>query len=750
MTKSLIPDEKSAKHINLREALESRYLAYALSTITNRALPDARDGLKPVHRRILHAMRLLKLDPDQGFKKCARVVGDVIGRFHPHGDQAVYDALVRLAQNFAVRYPLVDGQGNFGNIDGDSAAAMRYTEARMTQIAALLLRDIDKGTIDFRTTYDGEEEEPIVLPAAFPNLLANGASGIAVGMATNIPPHNIGELCDAALHLVKAREARIDTLMGYVKGPDFPTGGLIVETPESLRETYAKGRGSVRLRARYNVEKLERGMWQIVVTEIPYQVQKSRLIEKIAEQMQAKGLPMLDDIRDESAEDIRLVIEPKSKNLNPEQVMAVLFRQTDLETRYGVNLNVLNAGGVPGVMNLRELLLEWLDHRKVVLIRKSEFRRAKIAARLEVLDGYLIAYLNLDEVIRIIREEDEPRNEMMATFKLSEVQAEAILNMRLRSLRKLEEMTIRGEYDGLKTEQAGLKELLASDDMQWKIIATDIKELKKSYGPKTELGKRRTDFADVPDDDAIPFEIMVEKEPITIICSQEGWIRGLKGHAENGKDIKYKTGDAGKFVLHAQTTDKLVLVASNGRAYIVEASKLPSGRGNGEPLSLMIDLGAADEIIQIFPYNEARQLLIASRAGNGFVVAESELLSNRRAGKQILNVKAPDEALCCVPVIGQSVAVLGENRKLLVFALSDLPEMTRGKGVRLQKYTDGALADVRCFDAKQGLTVIDKAGRSQVFSTLDEWHGTRAQAGRVRPKGFPADGLIGSAFPNRL
>lgn len=750
MTELLIPDEKSSEHINLREALETRYLAYALSTITNRALPDARDGLKPVHRRILHAMRQLKLDPDQGFKKCARVVGDVIGRFHPHGDQAVYDALVRLAQDFAVRYPLVDGQGNFGNIDGDSAAAMRYTEARMTAIAGLLLKDINNDTVDFRTTYDGEDEEPVVLPAAFPNLLANGASGIAVGMATNIPPHNIGELCGAALHLIKARNARIDTLMEYVKGPDFPTGGLIVEPEESLRETYAKGRGSIRLRARYEVEQLGRGMWQIVVTEIPYQIQKSRLIEKIAEQMQAKSLPMLDDIRDESAEDIRLVIEPKTKNLDPEQVMSVLFRRTDLETRYSVNLNVLNGHGVPGVLNLRELLLEWLDHRKVVLVRKRTYRLNKIAARLEILDGYLIAYLNLDEVIRIIRQEDEPRKDLMKAFKLTEVQAEAILNMRLRALRKLEEMTIRGEFDELKKEQHEIQTLLASDNMQWKSIANDVKELKKTYGPKTDLGRRRTDFVTVTEKDIAPLEIMIDKEPVTIICSQEGWIRAIKSHVENGNDIKYKTGDKGKFVFHAQTTDKLVVFASNGRAYIIEAAKLPGGRGNGEPLSLMIDLEATDEIVQIFPYNATRKLLLASRSGNGFVVAENELLSNRRAGKQILNVKSPDETLCCVPVVGDSVAVLGENRKLLIFPLSELPEMGRGKGVRLQKYSDGALADVRCFDARQGLTVVDKAGRSRLFEDMDEWKGARAKAGRVRPKGFPTDGLMGFAFPNNL
>ena len=750
MTKLDTPDQDPLQSVKLQEALESRYLAYALSTITNRALPDARDGLKPVHRRLLFAMRQLKLDPASGFKKCARVVGDVIGRYHPHGDQAVYDALVRLAQDFAVRYPLVDGQGNFGNVDGDSAAAMRYTEARMTEIAELLLQDLNNDTVDFRDTYDGEEEEPIVLPAAFPNLLANGSSGIAVGMATNIPPHNIGELCDAALHLVKARNARIDTLMECVKGPDFPTGGVIVEPAENLKEIYATGRGSVRLQARYEVENLGRGMWQIVVTEIPYQVQKARLIEKIAEQIQDRTLTLLDDIRDESAEDVRLVLVPRTKNIDPDQLMGVMFKQSDLEIRFAMNLNVLNAKGVPGVMGLRDLLLEWLDHRKEVLMRKSRFRLDKIDARLEILDGYLIAYLNLDEVIRIIREEDEPKTQLMKTFKLSDVQAEAILNMRLRALRKLEEQTIRSEHKELVAERKGLQALLKSDDMQWKLIATDIRELKKKYGPKTALGQRRSTFAEaMPDMDVLP-EILVEKEPVTIILSQKGWIRALKGHVENGKDIKYKTGDQGKFVLHAQTTDKLVLFATNGRAYVLQASKLPGGRGNGEPLSLMIDLEAGNEVVEIFVHEPERKLLVASRAGNGFVVAESELFSTRRAGKQILNVSVADEAICCVPAMGDSIAVLGENRKLLVFPLADLPEMGRGKGVRLQKYSDGGLADARSFTASEGLVVSDRAGRSRAFEDMAEWQGTRAQAGRIRPKGFPSDGLMGPAFKNRL
>ena len=742
--------EPVSEPISLRDALETRYLAYALSTITNRALPDVRDGLKPVHRRILFAMRQLRLDPGQGFKKSARVVGDVIGRYHPHGDQSVYDALVRLSQEFAARYPLVDGQGNFGNVDGDNAAAMRYTEARMTRVAQLLLLDLDQDTVDFQSTYDGEDEEPLVFPAGFPNLLANGSAGIAVGMATSIPPHNVDELLAAADHLIKAREARIDTLLNYVKGPDFPTGGICVDDPESIKAAYASGRGSFRVRARYEVESLARGQWQIVVTEIPYQVQKSRLIERIAELMQAKSLPMLEDIRDESAEDIRLVLEPKNKDIDPAKMMGALFKLTDLEGRIPLNMNVLDAQGVPRVMDLREALVSWLDHRKVVLVRKTRTRLAKLETRLELLDGYLIAYLNLDEVIRIIREEDEPRDDLIKTFKLTLNQAEAILNMRLRALRKLEEMTIRGEHKELTAERAQLKKLLKDDDAQWKLISGDIKQLRKEFGPKTELGKRRTTFDVVTGDENVSLDIFVEKEPVTIICSEKGWVRSAKGHLENGDSLTYKSGDKGKFVLHAQTTDKLVLIASNGRAYTLDAGKLPSARGHGEPVRLMLDIDPSDEIIEVFPYEEARKLLFVSRIGNGFVVCEKELISSRRAGKQILNVKAPDEAAVCVPVNGDMVAVLGENKKLLCFKLDEVPEMNRGKGVRLQRHGDGHLSDARVYFEKEGLSVIDPSGRNRVFSDLQEWHGMRAQAGRIRPKGFPTNGLLGPAFPNRL
>ena len=737
--------------INLREALESRYLAYALSTITNRALPDVRDGLKPVHRRLLFAMRQLKLDPESRFKKCARVVGDVIGRYHPHGDQAVYDALVRLAQDFAVRYPLIDGQGNFGNIDGDGAAAMRYTEAKMTQIAYLLLKDINDDTVDFRMTYDEEEEEPIVLPAFFPNLLANGSSGIAVGMATNIPPHNIGEVCDVACYLIKRRDASIKTLMKYIKGPDFPTGGVIVETPESICETYIKGRGSIRLRACYVVENLTHSMWQIIITEMPYKIQKTRLIDKIAELIQDKKLPMIEDIRDESAEDIRLIIVPKSKNFNPQQMMMVLFQLTDLEIRYAVNFNVLDSQSVPRVLNLRELLLQWLDHRKSVLIRKSKFRVTKIETRLEILDGYLITYLNLDEVIRIIRVEDNPLKCLMQVFNLTQNQGEAILNMRLRSLRKLEEWTMKTEYESLSKECNTLKILLNSDEAQWKTIKKDIQKLKKQYDTNTKLGARRTGFADVSDENFAHIDLLVNKrEPITIILSQKGWVRTQKGHVKDKKDIKYKEGDKHKFVLHAQTNDKIILFSSRGRSYALEISQLPEGRGYGEPLNLKIDMDVADKIIEIFPYKSDNQLLVASKVGKGFIVNVEELMAMKRSGKQILNVELPDEAVACVPVIGDYVAVLGKNKKLLCFSVAELPNMGRGKGVRLQNLANSTLIDIRTYNQADGLVLIDKAGRSRLFDDLSSWEASRAKSGRVRPRGFPSDGTMGDICRHRF
>ncbi|MBX3504296.1 MAG: DNA topoisomerase IV subunit A [Parvibaculum sp.] len=745
MTKVAPPPEPEHE-INLREALETRYLAYALSTIMHRALPDVRDGLKPVHRRVLFAMRQLRLEPGQGFKKSARVVGDVIGRYHPHGDQSVYDALVRLAQDFSVRYPLVDGQGNFGNVDGDNAAAMRYTEARLTAVAALLLDGLDEDTVDFRETYDGEDKEPMVLPGAFPQLLANGASGIAVGMATSIPPHNAAELCDAALHLIKYPNARTEKLVSFVQGPDFPTGGIVIEPREAIIEAYETGRGGFRVRARWEQEELPRGLWQIVVTEIPYQVQKSKLIEKIAELLQAKKLPLLEDVRDESAEEIRLVLVPKSKAVEPEHLMESLFRATELESRFPLNLNVLSAGQVPGVMSLREALRAWLEHRKDVLVRRSNFRLDKIEKRLEVLEGYLKAYLNLDEVIRIIREEDEPKPALIKRFKLTDNQAEAILNMRLRSLRKLEEMEIRGEHKELTAEQKNLKALVKSDAKQWERVSEEIKDVRNTFGPKTKLGARRTTFSDAPKVEYVPVEAMVEKEPVTVVCSKKGWIRSMKGHLAADADIKFKEGDGPRFTLHAETTDKILLFATDGRFYTLDAAKLPGGRGHGEPVRLMIDLDESRDIVELFVHQPGRKLIIASHEGNGFIVPEDEVVAMRRAGKQILNVSGTDEAVACAVVQGDHVAVIGENRKLVIFPLKEVNEMTRGKGVRLQRYKDGGLGDIKTFTLKQGLIAYDRSDRARTFDALKEWLGQRAQAGRLPPKGFPVGHKFGGGF----
>ncbi|MGV8995881.1 MAG: DNA topoisomerase IV subunit A [Parvibaculaceae bacterium] len=748
MAKVITPPEGPAQDVNLREALEERYLAYALSTIMGRALPDVRDGLKPVHRRVLFAMRQLKLDPGSGFKKCARVVGDVIGKYHPHGDQSVYDALVRLAQDFAVRYPMIDGQGNFGNVDGDNAAAMRYTEARLTDVAALLLDGLDEDTVDFRETYDGSEEEPLVLPGAFPNLLANGSAGIAVGMATSIPPHNAAELCEAALHLIKHPNASAATLTGIVPGPDFPTGGIIVESKEAIAEAYATGRGGFRVRARWEIEELPRGLWQIIVTEIPYQVQKSKLVEKLAELLMAKKLPLLEDVRDESSEDIRLVLVPKAKTVDAEHLMESIFRTSDLENRFSLNMNVLSAGQVPQVMSLRDVLRAWLDHRKDVLVRRSNFRLEKIAKRLEVLEGYLIAYLNLDEVIRIIREEDEPKKDLIRTFKLTDNQAEAILNMRLRSLRKLEEMEIRGEHKDLTAEQKALKALLKSDDELWSRVSDEIKDVKTKFGKNTPLGKRRTTFADAPSVDFVPIEAMIEREDITIVYSAKGWIRSMKGHLEAAADIKYKEGDKERFVIHAETTDKLILFGTDGRFYTLPCDKLPSGRGHGEPVRLLIDMEEGRDVVQIFVHQPDRKLLVASHEGNGFIVPEAEVVAMRRAGKQVLNVTGTDEALVCTVVQGDYCAVIGENRKLVVFPLKEINEMTRGKGVRLQKYKDGGLGDIKCFTLKEGLIVYDRSNRARTFSQSDlkEWRGERAQAGRLPPKGYPSGYKFGGGF----
>jgi topoisomerase-4 subunit A len=720
----------------LSEALGERYLSYALSTIMARSLPDVRDGLKPVHRRLLFAMSQLKLEPDTPPKKCARVVGDVIGKFHPHGDTAVYDALVRLAQDFAVRYPLIDGQGNFGNIDGDNAAAMRYTEARLTAVARALLEGIDEDTVDFRGTYDGEGEEPIVLPSAFPNLLANGSQGIAVGMATSIPPHNAEELCDALTHLIKHPDATVDDLVRLVPGPDFPTGGTLVEPAACIAEAYRTGRGSFRLRAKWEVEKLGQGTWQIVVTEIPYQVQKSRLIEKIAELLTARKLFLLDDVRDESAEDIRLVLVPKNRNVDPDVLMESLFKSTDLEVRFGLNMNVLDKDNIPRVMNLREVLQAFLAHRIEVLERRTRHRLGKIDHRLEVLGGYLIAYLNLDEVIRIIREEDEPKKSLIRTFSLTDVQAEAILNMRLRSLRKLEEFEIKTEHDALTAERTDLADLLENEPRRWKAIAKQIAETKKKFGKNTPLGQRRTVIGDAPSAIVIPLEAMVEREPVTVFCSEKGWIRMVKGHQTEVADIKYKDGDRERFVLRVETTDKLVVLGTNGRFYTLAVDKLPRGRGFGEPLRLMIDLANDAEVVGLFKHEPGRRLLVAASNGRGFQVDEDEVIAQTRGGKQIMTVGDGVEAKFCVPVEGDTVAVIGNNRKLLVFSLEEVPVMARGRGVTLQKYSDGSLADVTTFTFAQGLSW--KSGeRTRVETDMSPWKAYRGTIGRLPPNGFP-------------
>jgi topoisomerase-4 subunit A len=735
------------RHIRFVDALEERYLAYALSTIMSRSLPDVRDGLKPVHRRLLYAMRQLRLAPDQGFKKSARVVGDVIGKFHPHGDQAIYDALVRLAQDFSLRFPLIDGQGNFGNIDGDNAAAMRYTEARLTGVAMALLEGIDEDAVDFRPTYDGEALEPQVLPANFPNLLANGAQGIAVGMATAIPPHNVGEICDALLHLIKHPRATVQKLVEFVPGPDFPTGGLLVEEPDAVIEAYRTGRGSFRLRAHWDAEKLKGGGYQIVVTEIPFQVQKSRLVERIAELLSARKLAMLADVRDESAADLRLVLEPKSRNVDADVLMESLFRQTDLEVRVQLNMNVLDAERTPRVMPLAEVLRAFLDHRHEVLVRRSRHRLDQIERRLEVLDGYLIAYLNLDEVIRIVREDDDPKASLMAAFEVTDVQAEAILNMRLRALRKLEEEGIRREHGLLTGEQAELADLMADEAKRWRVITSQVKDIKAEFGPGTALGKRRTELGTPPPDVIVPIEAVIEREPVTVLCSVKGWIRTLKGHPENLDSAiaaaKHKEGDRSRFAVPAWTTDKLLVFATNGRFYTIGVDKLPGGRGYGEPLRLMIDLPNDEDMVALRVHRPGDRLLVASSDGRAFVVAENDVVAQTKGGKQILNLADGVEAAVCTAVAGDSVAVIGENRKLLIFPLADLPEMGRGRGVILQRYRQGGLSDVKTFTLAEGLSWVAGAGRVRTESDLTAWIGNRAAAGRLPPHGFPKSNRFG-------
>jgi topoisomerase-4 subunit A len=735
MGKQVTPPQPAEVHeVMLRDALEERYLAYALSTIMHRALPDARDGLKPVHRRILYGMRLLRLDPGAAYKKSAKIVGDVMGSFHPHGDQAIYDAMVRLAQEFNSRYPLVDGQGNFGNIDGDNPAAYRYTEARMTDVARLLLEGIDEQGVEFRPNYDGQSEEPVVLPGGFPNLLANGAQGIAVGMATAIPPHNAAELCDAALHLIDKPDARSKSLLKYVKGPDFPTGGIVVDSKEAITEAYVTGRGSFRTRARWKQEEGSRGTWVVVVSEIPWLVQKSRLIEKIAELLNEKKLPLVGDIRDESADDVRIVIEPRAKTVDPELMMESLFKLTELESRISLNLNVLIKGKIPKVVGLAECLREWLDHLRDVLIRRTNFRKGKIENRLEILGGYLIAYLNIDKVIKIIRTEDEPKPALIKAFKLTEVQADAILNMRLRSLRKLEEMEIRTEDKNLRNELKGVKSLLGSEPEQWKKVSEQVTKVRDMFGPKTPLGKRRTTFADAPEHDLAAIEeAFVEREPVTVVVSEKGWVRTMKGHVEDLSGLSFKTDDKLEHAFFAESTSKLLVFASNGKFYSLDVAKLPGGRGHGEPIRMFIDMDQDAAIVSLFANKGGRKFLVANTDGQGFVVSEDDCVSNTRKGKQVMNVDMPVEACAIATVAGDTVAVIGSNHKMVLFPLEQVPEMARGRGVRLQKYSGGKLSDVAVFDSKVGLTWKDSAGREQsmTMKELSDWRGNRADAGRL-------------------
>jgi topoisomerase-4 subunit A len=728
------------RDVDFADALGDRYLSYAMSTIVSRSLPDVRDGLKPVHRRVLYAMHELKLDPKSGYKKCARVVGDVTGKYHPHGEEAVYDTLVRLAQDFAQRYPLVDGQGNFGNIDGDNPAARRYTESRLTEVAQALLAGIDQDAVDFRPTYDGENSEPVILPSRFPNLLANGSSGIAVGMATNIPPHNAGELCDALIHLVKHRRCGLDELMERLPGPDFPTGGVLVEPAEAIRQAYDTGRGSFRLRARWEVDKLSHGLYQVIVTEIPYQVPKSRLIEKIATLLEERKLPLLADIRDESTDQVRVVLEPKTRNVDPVVLMESLFRATELETRLPLNMNVLDAQGVPRVMSLKEALQAFLDHRRDVLQRVTRFRLAEIARRSEILKGQIIVYLNLDEVIRIIREHDDAKERMMKRWRLSEVQVEAILNMRLRSLRKLEEIEIKKELKSLGTEQTELQGLLEDEKRQWKAVAVELDDIKKAFGAGP-LGRRRTTIGTPPAALDVPVEALVEREPVTVLCSAKGWIRAAKGHNLALGDIKYKEGDEDRFVVQASTTDKLLVFATNGRFFTLPIDKLPGGRGHGEPLRLMIDLGNEHDVVAILPYAPGAKLLIASSDGRGFIVPTDEVLGQTRNGKVVMTPGDGAVARVCVPAEGDSVAVVGDNRKLVIFPISEVPEMARGRGVILQRYHDGELSDAKVFTKADGLSW--KSGdRTRTETDLRAWIGQRASSGRV-VQGFAKSNKFG-------
>ncbi len=728
--------ELKIKDVQLAEELSKRYLSYAMSTIVSRSLPDVRDGLKPVHRRLMYAMRQLHLDPKSGFKKCARVVGDVIGKYHPHGDSAVYGAMARLAQDFSVRYPLVDGQGNFGNIDGDGPAAMRYTEARLTDFAMALMEGLNDNAVDFMDTYDGEESEPLVMPAAVPNLLCNGTSGIAVGMATNIPPHNLSEISDALLYMIDNPQCEIEPLVKKLKGPDFPTGGVIVDKFQTILDNYTSGKGVFRIRAKWEKEDLGHGQYQIVVTEIPYMVQKAKLVEKIAELLINKKVPLLNDIRDESAQDVRIVLEPKSRTVDANLLMEHLFKQTDLESRFNMNMNVLDSDGVPRVMSIKEVLREYLNHRHNVLLRRTNYRLDKINYRLEILTGYLTAYLNLDRIIEIIRGEDDAKAVMMKEFKLTDNQAEAILNMKLRSLRRLEESQIRDEYDELSGEKAGLEELLGSESKQWQAIAEEIKQTKERFGKKTALGRRRTEFSEVADVVEVPIEALIEKEPVTVILSQKGWIRGLKGHVDLSTDFKFKDDDELAFAIHAQTTDKLVVLDSSGKFFNISANDVPTGRGFGQPLRLMIDIANNDSITAMFVFEPKASYLLATNSGRGFIVDENHILAQTRSGRKIMNVAAGEKSIFCVKVSGNMVATVGENRKLLIFKTEEIPTMARGHGVLLQKYKDGGLSDIQFFNEADGFS-FSRSGGVGVETELMTWLGHRGQVGKLVPFGFP-------------
>ncbi|MBR5599292.1 MAG: DNA topoisomerase IV subunit A [Alphaproteobacteria bacterium] len=731
-----ILEEERVYDVKLKEELSKRYLSYAMSTIVARSLPDVRDGLKPVHRRLMYAMRQLKLDPKSGFKKCARVVGDVIGKYHPHGDSAVYGAMVRLAQDFSVRYPLVDGQGNFGNVDGDGAAAMRYTEARLTDFAIALMEGLNENAVDFMDTYDGEEQEPIVMPAAVPNLLCNGTSGIAVGMATNIPPHNLSEVADALLYLIKNPECEIKDLVRFVKGPDFPTGGYIIADQKAIIDAYTFGKGYFRIRAKWEKEDLGHGQYQIVVTEIPYQVVKSKLIEKIAQLMEDKKLPLLSDVRDESAQDIRIVLEPKNRAVDAGVLMEHLFKQTELETRFAMNMNVLSSDGVPKVMSLKEVLREYLDHRHKVLVRKSQYRLQKILARLEILSGYLVAYLNLDEVIRIIREEEDSKACLIKTFGLTDNQAEAILNMKLRNLRKLEEEEIRAEFDELTEEKNGLEDLLASEELRLSRLSEEFNQMKEKFGKKTLLGRRRSQFADMPEDIDMPIEAMVEKEPITVILSQKGWIRSMKGYIPLTDEFKFKEDDSLLMVIHAYTTDKIILFDTAGKFFNINASEIPSGRGFGQPVRLMVDLGVQDNVVSMFVFEKGAKYIVSSDYGHGFVIDESHIIAQTRNGRKILNLSDGEVAAFCKKIEGDMVAVVGENRKLLIFKLEEIPSMARGRGVALQKYQGCRMCDIQTFKEEDGFC-YNRTGGVANEKELLTWLGHRAQVGRLVPFGFP-------------